>query len=214
MPNSIFEEQPDLRVLQIRSSEFTTRDDSGEPTIEGYFAVFNSDYEIFDGASESIAPGAFDSSLSNDVRALTNHDTTLVLGRTKANTLEIKSDSRGLWGRIRINPNDSDAMNTYERVKRGDVDQCSIGFLIRSQETDFRDDGSIHWTITDVELFEVSVCTFPAYEETSVSARKNDAAEVQKRQLEAWKLQMRSRIEKTTQEEIEDVKSIDASKED
>ena len=214
MPNSIFEEQPDLRVLQIRSSEFTTRDDSGEPTIEGYFAVFNSNYEIFDGASESIAPGAFDSSLSNDVRALTNHDTTLVLGRTKANTLEIKSDSRGLWGRIRINPNDSDAMNTYERVKRGDVDQCSIGFLIRSQETDFRDDGSIHWTITDVELFEVSVCTFPAYEETSVSARKNDAAEVQKRQLEAWKLQMRSRIEKTTQEEIEDVKSIDASKED
>lgn len=214
MPNSIFEEQPDLRVLQIRSSEFTTRDDSGEPTIEGYFAVFNSDYEIFDGASESIAPGAFDSSLSNDVRALTNHDTTLVLGRTKANTLEIKSDSRGLWGRIRINPNDSDAMNTYERVKRGDVDQCSIGFLIRSQETDFRDDGSIHWTITDVELFEVSVCTFPAYEETSVSARKKDVAEVQKRQLEAWKLQMRSRIEKTTQEEIEDVKSIDASKED
>ena len=214
MPNSIFEEQPDLRVLQIRSSEFTTRDDSGEPTIEGYFAVFNSDYEIFDGASESIAPGAFDSSLSNDVRALTNHDTTLVLGRTKANTLEIKSDSRGLWGRIRINPNDSDAMNTYERVKRGDVDQCSIGFLIRSQETDFRDDGSIHWTITDVELFEVSVCTFPAYEETSVSARKKDAAEVKKRQLEAWKLQMRSRIEKTTQEEIEDVKSIDASKED
>lgn len=214
MPNSIFEEQPDLRVLQIRSSEFTTRDDSGEPTIEGYFAVFNSNYEIFDGASESIAPGAFDSSLSNDVRALTNHDTTLVLGRTKANTLEIKSDSRGLWGRIRINPNDSDAMNTYERVKRGDVDQCSIGFLIRSQETDFRDDGSIHWTITDVELFEVSVCTFPAYEETSVSARKKDAAEVQKRQLEAWKLQMRSRIEKSTQEEIEDVKSIDASEED
>lgn len=202
MSKSIFDEQPDLRVLQLRSAEFTTREDGEEPIIEGYFAVFNSNYEIWEGASESIAPGAFDSSISNDVRALTNHDTTLVLGRTKSSTLELKTDSRGLWGRIRINPNDSDATNTYERVKRGDVDQCSIGFLIRSQETDFKEDGSIHWTITDVELFEVSVCTFPAYEETSVSARKKDAAEVMKRKQEAWKLKMKERLfNKSTQEE-------------
>ena len=201
MNKSIFEEQPEMRALQLRSGEFQTREDSGELTIEGYFAVFNNNYEIFDGASESIAPGAFDSSMSGDIRALTNHDTTLVLGRTKANTLELKTDSHGLWGRVRINPNDSEAMNTYERVKRGDVDQCSIGFMIRSQETDFREDGSIHWTITDVELYEVSVCTFPAYEETSVSARRKDAAEVRSRQLEAWKLQMKDRLTKSNQEE-------------
>jgi len=194
MGKTIFDEQPDLRVLQLRSAEFTTREDGDEPIIEGYFAVYDSNYEIWEGASESIAPGAFDSSLSGDIRALTNHDTTLVLARTKAGTLEIKSDSRGLWGRIRINPNDSDAMNTYERVKRGDVDQCSIGFTIRSQETEFKEDGSIHWTITDVELFEVSVCTFPAYEETSVSARRKDASEVMTRKLEAWKLQTKQRI--------------------
>ena len=201
MNKSIFEEQPEMRALQLRSGEFKTREDSGELTIEGYFAVFNSNYEIWEGASESIAPGAFDSSISGDIRALTNHDTTLVLGRTKANTLELKTDSHGLWGRVRINPNDSEAMNTYERVKRGDVDQCSIGFLIRSQETDFREDGSIHWTITDVELFEVSVCTFPAYEETSVSARRKDAAEIRSRQLEAWKLQMKDRLTKSNQED-------------
>ena len=201
MNKSIFEEQPEMRALQLRSGEFQTREDGGELTIEGYFAVFNSNYEIWKGASESIAPGAFDSSMSGDIRALTNHDTTLVLGRTKANTLELKTDSHGLWGRVRINPNDSEAMNTYERVKRGDVDQCSIGFLIRSQETDFREDGSIHWTITDVELFEVSVCTFPAYEETSVSARRKDAAEIRSRQLEAWKLQMKDRLTKSNQEE-------------
>lgn len=201
MNKSIFEEQPEMRALQLRSGEFKTREDSGELSIEGYFAVFNSNYEIWEGASESIAPGAFDSSISGDIRALTNHDTTLVLGRTKANTLELKTDSHGLWGRVRINPNDSEAMNTYERVKRGDVDQCSIGFLIRSQETDFKEDGSIHWTITDVELFEVSVCTFPAYEETSVSARRKDAAEIRSRQLEAWKLQMKDRLTKSNQEE-------------
>lgn len=201
MAKTIFEEHPDVRILQTRGGEFQTREDSGDLTIEGYFAVFNSNYEIFDGASESIAPGAFDSSLANDIRALTNHDTTLVLGRTKANTLEVKADSHGLWGRVKINPNDSDAMNTYERVKRGDVDQCSIGFMIRSEETDFRDDGSIHWTITDVELFEVSVCTFPAYEETSVSARKKSADEIKKRQLDAWRAQMRDRLNKTKEED-------------
>ena len=202
MSKSIFEEHPDMRVLQLRSGEFKTREDGEEMVIEGYFAVFNSNYEMWEGASESIAEGAFDSSLSNDIRGLTNHDTTLVLGRTKAHTLELKTDSHGLWGRITINPKDSDAVNTYERVKRGDVDQCSIGFMIRSEETDFKADGSIHWAITDVELFEVSVCTFPAYEETSVSARHRDADELKKRADEAWRLQMKERLNpKTTKEE-------------
>ena len=199
---SILEEHPDMRVLQLRSGEFKTREDSEEMTIEGYFAVFNSNYEIWEGASESIAPGAFTSSVGGDIRGLTNHDTTLVLGRTKAHTLELKEDSHGLWGKITINPKDSDAVNTYERVKRGDVDQCSIGFMIRSEETDFGADGSIHWTITDVELFEVSVCTFPAYEETGVSARHRDAEEIKKRANEAWKLQMKDRLtKKSTKEE-------------
>ena len=201
MSKSIFEEHPDMRVLQLRSGEFKTREDSGEMVIEGYFAVFNSDYEMWEGASESIAPGAFTSSVGGDIRGLTNHDTTLVLGRNKVHTLELKEDARGLWGRIIINPNDSDAVNTYERVKRGDVDQCSIGFMIRSEETDFRDDGSIHWTITDVELFEVSVCTFPAYEETGVSARHKDAEELKKRAFEAWKLKMKERLNKNSTKE-------------
>lgn len=201
MLRSIFEEHPEMRVMQLRSGEFKTREDSGEMVIEGYFAVFNSDYEMWEGASESIAPGAFTSSLSGDIRGLTNHDTTLVLGRTKVHTLELKEDSHGLWGRITINPKDSDAVNTYERVKRGDVDQCSIGFMIRSEETDFRDDGTIHWTITDVDLFEVSVCTFPAYEETGVSARHKDAEELKKRASEAWKLQMTDRLNKISTKE-------------
>lgn len=201
MLRSIFEEHPEMRVMQLRSGEFKTREDSGEMVIEGYFAVFNSNYEMWEGASESIAPGAFTSSLGGDIRALTNHDTTLVLGRNKVHTLELKEDAHGLWGRITINPKDSDAVNTYERVKRGDVDQCSIGFMIRSEETDFRDDGSIHWTITDVELFEVSVCTFPAYEETGVTARHRDAEELKKRANEAWKLQMKNRLNKNSTKE-------------
>ena len=187
-----------MKENQIRclASEFKTREDGEAPIIEGYFAVFNTIYDMGYGMSESIAPGAFTKSMGNDVRALINHDSTLVLGRTKAHTLELREDSHGLWGKITINPNDRDAMNLYERVKRGDVDQCSFGFNIVSEETDFRDDGTIHWTITEADLHEVTVCTFPAYEETAVSARKRDLDEIKKRQTEAWRNRMTQKLKK------------------
>lgn len=182
------------RQLRTISSEFNTRDDGGNLSIEGYFAVFGSVYEIAPGMSESIAPGAFDKTLSGDIRALINHDTTLVLGRTKAGTLNLRTDNRGLWGHIDVNPNDSDAMNLYERVKRGDVDQCSFGFDIIDEETEFREDGSVHWTIKEVELYEVSPCTFPAYEETSIAARAKERDDLLKRKNEAWKEKMLKKL--------------------
>ncbi len=177
----------EMRQLRTVGTKFETREDGDNLSIEGYFAVFDSNYEIAPGMSESIAPGAFSKTLSGDIRALINHDTTLVLGRTKANTLQLREDNHGLWGHIDINPNDTDAMNLYERVKRGDVDQCSFGFDILSEETDFRDDGSVHWTIKEVELYEVSPCTFPAYEETNINARAKEREDLLKRKNEAWK---------------------------
>ena len=183
-------------IRQVRSvaSSFETRSDDTGMYIEGYFSVFNSNYEIYPGCTESVAPGAFSNTLGGDIKALCDHDTRLVLGRNKAGTLELREDSHGLWGRITINPNDSDAVNLYERVKRGDVDQCSFGFDIREEEADFRDDGSVHFTIREVELYEVSVVTFPAYEETLVSARMKDVAEIKKRKLDAWKVSTRARL--------------------
>lgn len=188
--------QTDRTIRQVRSvaSSFETRSDDNGMYIEGYFSVFNSNYEIYPGCTESVAPGAFSNTLGGDIKALCDHDTRLVLGRNKAGTLELREDSHGLWGRITINPNDSDAVNLYERVKRGDVDQCSFGFDIVREESDFRDDGTVHFTIREVELFEVSVVTFPAYAETSVSARKQDVAEIQKRKLDAWKISTRARL--------------------
>ena len=179
------ERRHQVSARQVRSvkTEFTTREDGNNPTIEGYFAVFDSNYEIAPDMSESIAQGAFSRTISGDIRALINHDTTLVLGRTKANTLQLREDAHGLWGHIDINPNDVDAMNLYERVKRGDVDQCSFGFDIRSQDTDIREDGSIHWTIKDVDLYEVSCCTFPAYEATNISARSDERDLIRAREL-------------------------------
>ncbi len=184
------------RQVRAQLTEFQTREEDERPHISGYFSVFDGVYEIGPGMTESIDRHAFDNSLGGDIRALTNHDTTLVLGRTKAHTLDLRVDEHGLWGDVTINPNDQDAMNLYERVKRGDVDQCSFGFNIVSEETEFRDDGSIHWRITEVELHEVSVCTFPAYEETNVSAREAQREELRGKRLDDWKTAAKARLSK------------------
>lgn len=182
-----------MELRQVRSvpSKFTTREDGDALYIEGYFAVFDSIYEIAPGMTESVARGAFSRTLSGDIRALVNHDTTLVLGRTKAHTLELREDEHGLWGKVTVNPNDRSAMDLYERVKRGDVDGCSFGFNLVSQDTDIRENGDVHWTIRDVDLFEVSCCTFPAYEQTNISARSQERDDIRSRNMDAWREKMK-----------------------
>lgn len=189
-----------LRENQIRSFQTkfkaTRAEENGALFIEGYFAVFNNQTELWAGAYEEISPNAFDETLGNDIRALINHDTTLVIGRNKANTLQLKVDSHGLWGRIEINPNDTDALNVYERVKRGDVDQCSFGFNVLEELTDWREDGTVKWTLNKIDLHEVSVCTFPAYEDTGVKARQKDYEELRQKKLEVRKQEMKERLKK------------------
>lgn len=188
------------KVRQVRSlpTKFEAQRDegSGDLFIEGYFSVFNSNYELWPGATESVEPGAFTDALSDDVRALVDHETRLVLGRNKAGTLELREDSRGLWGRIKINQSDSDAMNLYARVQRGDVDQCSFGFDILEEETDHQENGTVHWTIKKVKLYEVSVVTFPAYEDTGVAARKRDLEAAEMRKTETWRVEMRKKMKR------------------
>ena len=183
----------DLKQVRCVASEFQTRAEDDGLYISGYFSVFNSNYQLWEGATESVAETAFDDTLSGDIRCLVDHETRLVLGRTKAGTLTLKTDSRGLWGEVKINPKDTDAMNLYERVKRGDVDQCSFGFRILDEE--FSDNGSsVHWTIKKVELYEVSVVTFPAYQDTSVSARERDLESIRSKQNTVWKERMLKKL--------------------
>jgi len=187
----------DQRQTRAFGSALKTREDGGEEmVIEGYFAVFNVETELWPGAFEELAPEAFSETMGNDVRALINHDTTLVLGRSKVQTLGLTIDQRGLLGRIKINPADGDAVNLYERVKRGDVDQCSFGFNILAEEVDFRDDGTVKWRITKVDLHEVSVCTFPAYEATGVQARHKEYEQHESRKLQQRKNELKARLRK------------------
>ena len=192
-----------LRQVRSVGANFTTREarNGDNPVIEGYFSVFNSDYPLWPGATEQVAPGAFAKSLAGeygvcDVRALANHDTRLVLGRTTAGTLTLREDEHGLFGTIQINEQDTDAMNLYARVQRGDVSQCSFGFDIREETFVENPDGTCRWILKDVVLYEVSVCTFPAYEETSVEARRHDLDTIHKRESDLWKTKMKERLSK------------------
>lgn len=182
------------RTMVPAQGDFSTRAEGDDLYIEGYFAVFNSTYEICPGIVEIIAPGAFADTLGEDIRALTNHDTTLVLGRNKAGTLTLKEDTHGLWGSIRINSSDSDAVNTHSRVARGDVDQCSFGFYIEKENREVLPDGTVRYTILKVRLLEVSVVTFPAYEETSVSARTRQEETIRKRLFAERKESLRKKL--------------------
>lgn len=187
----------------LEGHDFKTRSEDGNLYIEGYFSVFNSRYDLWEGAYETIDVGAFDLAADTDVRALADHDTRIVLGRTTAGTLTLRVDERGLWGSILINQADTEAMNLYERVKRGDVNQCSFGFDVLESEVDTVGGVSV-WHIRRVKLYEVSVVTFPAYTDTSAQARKSEddhilrckaeVEEIKKRAIEAWRESAREKL--------------------
>lgn len=195
----------------LHMHDIKTRSENDELTVEGYFAVFDDIYNVWEGVTESIAPGAFDESVKQDVRALYNHNTDIILGRVSAGTLQLKEDSHGLWGMIKLNKNDTDAVNVYERIARGDITGCSFGFEIESETADYREDGTVHYTITKVNpLYEVSPCVFPAYEKTKIASRGRDLEEIKKRSMQAWKEKMLKRVKGET----DGTESTDASKED
>lgn len=182
------------RTAVATDGAFRAHSDDGNMYIEGYFAVFNSRYQLWDDAFETIDPGAFDGETEGDVRALSNHNTGIVLGRTTAGTLVLRVDEKGLRGRITVNQEDQEAMNLYARVKRGDVTQCSFGFDILEQDVKYQDGAPTEWHIRKVKLYEVSVVTFPAYEDTSVEARRADYNTMRKMQREEWRKGMRKRL--------------------
>ncbi|MBR3237433.1 MAG: HK97 family phage prohead protease [Oscillospiraceae bacterium] len=184
------------RCLQLHDMTSRSSED-GNLYLEGYFARYDDVYTITEGATESIAPGAFAESCKGDVRALYNHNTDIILGRTSAGTLTLKDTDVGLWGSILINQKDSQAMDAYQRISRGDVTGCSFGFDIPpgGQSVIVREDGSVHWTINRVDpLYEVSPVVFPAYEATSIEARMRELDDIRAKAAEAWRIRQKERL--------------------
>lgn len=188
-----------LQVRDIGQLD-NTQETTDSKIISGYFVVFNSETELYQGVYEEVAPEAFDSVDFSDVKALVDHDTAKVLGRTKANTLSLSVDDKGLYGEITVNENDQEAMNLYSRVVRGDVDQCSFGFEILNEEMIQNSDGTVKFIIKSLKLYEVSVVTFPAYQDTAVEARSKQIKEAHERTLQARKQNLKEKLDgiKTT----------------
>ena len=187
--------------ISYRSRKTEFRADSpadGQPyLIEGYFVVFGQPYYVDDYFEEVIDRHAFDNAVMNDVRALIDHNSRLVLGRRNetVQTLEFEIDDTGVYGRIQINPDDTDAMSLRARVLRGDVDQASFGFIERRWEFEDLPDGRVRRTVLEIaELLELTVCTFPAYEQTSVSARSRNGDALRKEVLKHRKNNLRRKL--------------------
>ena len=184
-------------------SPFTVRKEAGKRYIEGYFARFDDLYDMGWGVTETIDPHAFDRSIKDgdDVRVLVNHDTTKVLGRTAAGTATLRVDNVGLWASVEINEADTDATNEAARMERGDVTGASFGFEIRNIEREYdQSKGTIHRILKDLRLFEVSVCTFPAYQKTAVGVREEDRAAVSE-ENRTWRADRENRLKKLKKED-------------
>ncbi|KAA0563666.1 HK97 family phage prohead protease [Bacillus sp. CH30_1T] len=172
----------ETRIVDITNLQ--TRDGTGnEPVvISGYAAVFNSKTSIGDFFEEVIAPGAFARTISEngDIRALFNHNWDHVLGRTRNGTLKVEEDNRGLKFEVEL-PNTSLARDLAESLRRGDINQCSFGFFATNDTWDYAVEPAVR-TLNEIELYEISVVSIPAYEDTEVSLRSKEIDEqVEKR---------------------------------
>lgn len=165
------------RYLGFEDSKVEYRGDEGQqkPYIVGYASVFNSLSEDLGGFRELIHKDSFNDVLQDDVRALFNHDSNLILGRTKAGTLTLEIDERGLKYELQV-PDTTAGRDLLVSIERGDVSQSSFGF--RVDEDQFDEDGDGKWvrTITKVQrLFDVSPVVYPAYPSATVARRSLDA---------------------------------------
>ena len=185
----------DNRVMNF-NTEFRSVENEEERHLEGYFIRYNEETELWPGFFEEITREAVEKNLNKDIRCLFDHDTSLILGRTGNKTLELKSDEKGLYGKVKINKNDNQAMDIFARIERGDINACSFGFCINDEVVENRSDGTTKVTIKDIDLFEVSAVTFPAYPTTNIEARKKQIKDLRKIDLENWKEKMKGRLTK------------------
>lgn len=147
--------------------------DKGKVVV-GYAALFDSEADIGDAWREVIAPGAFTETLRGDIRALVDHDSGRVIGRTAAGTLRLNEDKRGLAVEIDL-PDTTDGRDLAVSLERGDISGMSFGFRVTHDEWD-QDSTPPKRTIHKVELFEVSAVAFPAYGDTELALRSLDEA--------------------------------------
>ncbi len=159
-------------------------------TFSGHAAVYGQRTAIGDpksyGFYEQIEKGAFDRALAEDqdVRFLVDHDSSRVLARTASGTLNLSSDKKGLFVQADL-ADTSVGRDLRVLLERGDVSQMSFGFVVAADEWKTQKDGTELRTIKDVDLFDVSAVTFPAYPQTDAAIRSAGFQEIRKQRWSA-----------------------------
>ena len=155
----------------IAYSNLEVRANGNGTTLTGYAAVFDSPSEPMP-FTEYVRRGAFSKTLNDgaDVRLLIDH-TGVPLARSKSGTLFMKEDDKGLLVEADLDPKNPDAARVISAMKRGDLSQMSFAF--RTIQDSWSDDRSVR-ELREVQLYDVSVVTFPAYEQTVAEVRSRN----------------------------------------
>lgn len=190
---------------QERRFEFQARaagEGDQELYVEGYATIFDSETVLFEMGGveykEMICSGAFDSCKMDDVIFNYNH-AGKVMARTRNQTLQLNVDEKGLHVRARLDGTD-EGRRLYEEIQGGYIDRMSFAFTVNEESYD----QEAHlWKVRGIKrLYDVSAVDIPAYDDTSIEARKNfvleaDAQDQRQREAAAelarrrWKLKTR-----------------------
>lgn len=192
--------------IELRSTETIKAVDNEKMIVEGYALRFNTLSNDLGGFVETISPQALKDTDLSDVRCLIDHDSSKVLGRTTSKTLDLKVDDEGLYFRCQL-PDTSYSRDLYENIRVGNINQCSFGFILDDDgdTIEKRDDGMFKRTLNKIRsLFDVSVVTYPAYNDTDVAPAL--------RSIEAVKEQEKEEIRQREQEQEEQRKQSELLK--
>lgn len=189
-------------VVQVREADTNK-------SIGGYAAKFDKETNL-GWITESIAQGAFDDVLGDDVRCLFNHDANQILGRTKSGTLKIDQDETGLKYDNIMSSTSPIAAHVMDSISRGDVNQSSFAFSIKEHSWDKRKSAEgfeyYHRTIVKVErLYDVSPVVYPAYEDATVEELGRSLEDFIKREMPEEIVKMKEIRSRFLKEEIENV---------
>lgn len=162
-------ERREVPGLEVRADN-----EAGTVVIAGRGVPYGEWSEDLGGFREQFAVGALRATLADDdIRALFNHDSNLVLGRKSNGTLRLREDGAGVHYEVDVNPEDTEAMSAVARIRRGDITGNSFGFYIeRGEDQEWEErDGMLWRTVRRARLRELGPQTFPAYPQSDVSVR-------------------------------------------
>lgn len=161
------------RYFEIKSisNEENKNQESPQSVFTGKAVLFDQETTLCEGIYEKVDKKAFERALKDDdIRCLFNHDPNYVIGRKKSGTLELEERDDGLYFSV-VPPENQWCKDLEKSIKRGDINQCSFAFSVKKDEFKTDEEGGIHRTILDGKLYDVSIVTYPAYEETLVNVR-------------------------------------------